>query len=137
MSFERLRHILFLGVELHVANHAVVLGCDSDQNHPLQIRRNLVIDDLRVSERRKAIKNLDWARIRVQGPMEYRRRSDQAESVGIDPGPKDNVLGKQIGLDFRLELQIEYLDVSPGCELRHFSFLYSHLSEQSHFQTDA
>lgn len=46
--------------------------------------------------------------------MENRGGGDQAEGVGVDPAPKENVLSKQIGFDLGFELQVEDLNVSSG-----------------------
>jgi hypothetical protein len=111
MAFKRLRHVTLLGVKLHVANNAALLRGDSDQNHPLLIGRDAIVDDLVGGQAGVALKHLDWIRSAVHTPVQDSGFGNETKGIQTDPFPEDDIFGRLPSLHLALHLNVEDLEL--------------------------
>lgn len=89
-------------------------GRDSDEDHPLFVRIDAVVDNLGSSHTGVAVKDLDGLGVAFHGPVVDGGAGDKGKRFERDPFPELDVVVHQVRLYFGLHLQVENLQLSSG-----------------------
>jgi hypothetical protein len=94
---------------------------DANQDHPLSIRVDAVVDDLATRQVCVSIKDLGGSRFSFDRPVVNCRSGDHTNGLDIDPMPKDNVLMHNMRLELGLHFQVEHLQLTSSCGPKNIS----------------
>ena len=129
MSFNGLGDASLAGEELHRAfdlesGGVGGVGADADENEPLLVLGDAVVDDLVAGEGKMSVEYLD-GRVGSGGigggggsvgdPVVDRAVGDDTEGRGRDPVPESDIFVHQVRFDLLLELDVEDLELPGGC----------------------
>ena len=128
MSFNGLGDASLAGEELHRAfdlesGGVGGVGADADENEPLLVLGDAVVDDLVAGEGEMTVEDLDGRIGRggvgggggsVGDPVVDGAVGDDAEGGGRDPVPEGHVFVHQVRFDLLFELDVEDLELAGG-----------------------
>jgi len=98
-------------VQLHGTDDAAVLLLDANEHQPLLRKVDAVVDDLRVAQRRLALKDLLRRQRALERPVVDGQLADDGDRVGRDPLPERDLVVEQVLLDQAALEEVEDLQL--------------------------
>mmetsp|Transcript_3908 Transcript_3908/g.11232 ORF Transcript_3908/g.11232 Transcript_3908/m.11232 type:complete len:217 (-) Transcript_3908:175-825(-) len=115
VRLQSLAPLLLHGVQLHETLHKLWpvrrAWCDSDENAPLLVRGNHVLDDLASVEVRRPVELLLRGRVSVHVPVIDGRGGNDTNLRWTDPLPEHNLIRHLMASHLSLRVEVEHLEV--------------------------